>query len=86
MIEFLLFAMHEDPVALGLMIFLLLLVFIGIPAWLISHSKSNHVKRHQFHSELMCDYCRARQFASPREAHTRWPLRVTGYEPPRGTG
>lgn len=86
MIEFLRFAMHEDPLALGLMIFILLAALIGGPALLISNSKGNHMKQHQFHSELMCDYCQARRREHGVSAYERWPMRVHGERPPRGTG
>lgn len=85
--DFILFAMREDPIALGLMIFVVLaLIFGPILFLLIGPTKRNHERRHRFHSELMCDYCTQRRREHGVAAYTRWPMRVLHDEPPRGTG
>ncbi len=86
--EFLRYAMHEDPITVGLVIFLVLAVPTGLPVFLmVGPTKRNHERLHQFHSELVCDYCTARSRAvSYSEGRRRWPMRVLGDRPPRGTG
>lgn len=88
MSEFLLYAMHEDPIAVGLAIFLVIVAVLGPLMFLImGPTKRNHERRHQFHSELMCDYCTVRGSAAPSsEKMNRWPMRILGEAPPRGTG
>lgn len=73
-------------IELGFLIGFSLTALIGITVWLIRNSKSAHERNHRFHSELMCDYCRERTRTDPRRAWERWPMRVMGCEPPRGTG
>jgi hypothetical protein len=63
-----------------------LVVFVGgVFAMLIGHliknGRKSHDKNHQFHTELMCDYCRARG-----TDQRRWPLRIMGDRAPKGTG
>lgn len=86
--DFLLFVMHEDPGMLGLLIFAVFALVLSLPVLIFVRSRGNHDQRHQFHSELMCNYCRARTDAAKTvgEAYTRWPLRMMGERPPRGTG
>lgn len=80
--------LHEAWLEIGLLI-TLALALLGSPFWLYAHSRRNHERRHGFHTELMCDYCTARFYSPelpPGEAYRRWPMRVLGDRPPRGTG
>jgi hypothetical protein len=72
---------------LGLMVGFVLTGLVAVIVWLARNSASAHERNHRFHSELMCDYCMQRtREAGPSESHRRWPLRVLGERPPRGTG
>lgn len=72
---------------LGLLIGFVIAALVGVPIFLVRNSRWYHDRHHQRYSELMCDHCRYRtQQMKPSEALTRWPMRILGDRPPRGTG
>jgi hypothetical protein len=76
-------------ITLGFLIGFTFFGAIGLIIWLVQNSAGAHARNHRFYSELMCDHYRTRtrtRNAAPGEAYRRWPLRVLGGRPPRGTG
>lgn len=72
---------------LGLLLGLAVAALVGVPIFLIRNSRRYHDRHHLRYSELMCDHCRDRSQQVPlREARERWPMRILGDPPPRGTG
>lgn len=73
--------------ALGLLTGLAVVALVGVPIFLIRNSRRYHDRYHVRYSELMCDHCRDRcGQVSIGEALKRWPMRILGDPPPRGTG
>lgn len=74
-------------VEFGLLIGFVIGGFALCCVWVANHSQSWHEKHHTHHSELMCDFCqKRRQEYGYGVANRRWPMRIFGERPPRGTG